>query len=204
MTAVTPRERPRARPGRRAPSPNFARSHIPAHLYPPSNPSAMATSLDSGLNKFGPTRESRPSRTKVAISRDLEQQQHLQRQQQQHKTRNSENKCKSVYMTLDDSEMGLDQFGQPYFIPQARRNSDPTRDEFGHTPFTASQEQIPITAGPRRIPDSSIDEFGAPQFTPAHSTSRPSPSSHSNQDMFGSRPFVQSTDVFGAAPFVTS
>lgn len=107
-------------------------------------------------------------------------------------------------MTLDDDGSGLDQFGQPYFIPQAtsiRRNSDPARDEFGHTPFTASQEQTPLTD---HTPESGIDEFGAPRFTPARSTSRPSPSSHSNQDMFGSRPFVQSTDMFGAAPFVTS
>lgn len=165
----------------------------------------MATSLDSGLNKFGPRRDSRPSHVRGATSRDLEQQQqHLQRQQQQQRARNSESKCKSVYMTLDDNEPGLDQFGQPYFIPQApsiRRNSDPTRDEFGHTPFTASQEQASFTD---HIPESGIDEFGAPRFIQADSTSRPSPSSRSNQDMFGSRPFVQSTDVFGAAPFVTS
>ena len=106
----------------------------------------------------------------------------------------------------DDSATGtLDKFGQPYFTPQGavtRRSGEPTRDEFGHTPFAAaSQGRTPVTGHSHS--DDTVDEFGAPRFTP-RSTSQQSNSSRSRQDMFGARPFVQSTDAFGATPFVTS
>ena len=225
------RGRPRARPTHRAPSPNFTTgtpSHVPSHLLPPSAPAAMATSLDSGLN-LAP-RSAQPARD--VMTRDLEQEQRvIHRQlQQQLRSRASDSKCKSVYMDLDEaSHTPLDQFGQPYFTPQKPSSSQNTtttttvagggggggsgstvRDEFGLTPFSASQEHrrhSPITGGPGHFPDSGvIDEFGAPRFASRSSSQQSSMSSESRStpDLFGARPFVQSTDAFGATPFVTS
>lgn len=206
-TSAVVKGRPRTRPAHRAPSPNFtaAASHIPSHLRPPPTSSAIATSLDSGLNKFGVSSEPR-------VTRDLEQeQQYLRRQQQHQRARSSDHhKCKSVYAELDDDSGALDEFGQPYFTPQkqvAHRSRDKTQDEFGHTPFTTSQEHTTRTDdGSHLQADDGVDEFGAPRFT-SRSTGQQSNASNGPrtvQDMFGSRPFVQSTDAFGAAPFVTS
>lgn len=220
MSAVL-RGRPRARPTNRAPSPIFntsTPSHIPHHLYPPSVSAAIATSLDSGLNQFHNTSRvtsaSSGSVTKTRpITKDLEQQQHIIHRQQQ-RSRNSDIKCKSVYFDLDESSPTppLDQFGQPYFTPQkpsVTHSNSIARDEFGLTPFLSSQERhhTPITGGPNHFPDSGmIDEFGAPHFT-SRSTSQQSnvsSDSRSTPDLFGARPFVQSTDAFGATPFVTT
>ena len=110
-------------------------------------------------------------------------------------------------MELDDTSETLDKFGQPYFTPQkpvSRCSRPQTQDEFGQTPFDTSREQV--TGGGHFLADGGVDEFGAPRFT-SRTTSQQSSASTSSRtvrDVFGSRPFVQSTDAFGAAPFVTS
>ena len=110
--AILPRGRPRVCPAHRALSPNFTPTYLPSRLQPPQcGSAAMATTLDSGLNRFGPA-----GREKPLTSRDLEQQQQIIQRQQHQRARGSEQKCKSVYGELDgDKTEKLDQFGQPYF-----------------------------------------------------------------------------------------
>ena len=177
----------------------------------------MATSLDSGLNKFGPTGREMPVHSPA--SRDLEQHQQILQRQQHQRARSSELKCKSVYGEIDgDKAENLDKFGQPYFTPQKpttalhRSVGESNRDEFGHTPFVTPSNRghgSPLVHNcSNNHPDGreSVDEFGAPRFT--HSTtSQQSSSSGSSQtprDVFGAQPFIPSTDAFGATPFVTS
>ena len=207
--AILPRGRPRAH---RAPSPNFTPTYLPSHLQPPQcGSAAMATSLDSGLNRFGPAGREKP--VAPLTSRDLEQQQIIQRQQHQ-RARSAEQKCKSVYGELDrDKTEKLDQFGQPYFATNKPASvlhcsaGESKRDEFGHTPFvTLSNRSSPLShSRSSNHPDSSdaVDEFGALRLsTSQHSSS--SDTSRAPRDVFGAQPFIPSTDAFGDTPFVTS
>ena len=206
--SVVPRGRPRVRPAHRAPSPNFTPSYLPSHLHPPPAVAAMASSLDSGLNKFGPSDREAP--VGPPASRDLEQQQQIIQRQQQ-RARSSELKCKSVYVEHDgDKEENLDQFGQPYFTPQklpAVVHHLANRDEFGHTPFVARDDcSSPLSSNSSSQGRCVIDEFGTPHFA-SRSTSKQSNTSgntRATKDIFGAQPFVPSTDAFGATPFVTS
>ena len=212
---MVPRGRPRARPAHCAPSPNFTPTYLPSHLQPPpGRAGAMATSLDSGLNKFGPAGREKP--VYPLTSRDLEQEEHIIQRQQHQRARRSEQKCKSVYGELNKDETEtLDQFGQPYFTTQkpaivlCHSHGKSNKDKFGHTPFvTPSNHSTPLSQSrSSNHPDGrdTVDKFGAPWFTPSSGASQqPSASGSSSQDMFGAQPFIPSTDPFGATPFMSS
>ena len=211
--AILPRGRPRVRPADRAPSPNFTPTYLPSHLQPPQcGSAAMATSLDSGLNRFCPAGREKP--VAPLTSRDLEQQQQIIQRQQHQRARSSEQKCKSVYGELDgDKVKKLDQFGQPCFTTNKpdrvlhRSAGGSKRDAFGHTPFvTLSNRSSPVShSRSSNHLDSSdaVDEFSALRLSTSQQSSS-SVTSQAPRDVFGAQPFIPSTDAFGDTPFVTS